>query len=540
MKKFLALVLALVLCFSMAACSSEPAENAGQDGADANEPVVVTMATYGEWPTLCPLTTSVVRGDIVQAVMFDRMFVSKLDGTFEPHLCTGYEMQDDTTMVVHINENAKWHDGEPVVAEDFVWTARAFSNAEVAAPRGWIMKYLTGTDDSSGLETSENSVGCEAIDEHTVAFKFKNAIDPEMFLTQINQYFMPLPSHCFEGMTYAEAANDTEFWNAPIGNGPCIYQSKTDGERIVYTANKDYYMGTPDFDTFIMRVVTNDSMVAGLMNGEIDIVCGGSYGGILSTDWELAQAQSNLVCESTSGYGYALLGMNQTQPYLTPEVCSAINMAIDKQSIVDSVFAGEAELAYSWLPQASKYFDSNLTSMWKYDPEAAKAALDAAGFDYSQTLNLKVSSGSDSNEMTALIIQQNLKDIGVNVEIEIADSTAIIAECNAGTTDMVLMNQSNGADPDSCAISFDLNGSFNFAHITDPSWSELVAQGAAANEFEVRQDIYNQLQERLMTECPYIYLFFSKSLVAYNNRLSNVDITDFMNLEYCVWQWEVA
>lgn len=496
----------------------------------------ITMAYGGGGDTFNPLEADTNGDDYLQILIWDRPFITKADGSIEGHLCDSYEMVDGKTMRMHINADAKWTDGEPVTADDFVWTAQAMTNQTIACPRCFIMKYLDGTDES-GIETSAQSVNVKAVDEKTVDFGFKNEIDPEMFIKMFNLNFLTLPSHCFEGVAF-EDVNSSDFWKNPIGNGPCIYKSMVQDERYEYTANKDYYMGTPDFDTFVIRVVSTENLLAGLMTGEIDIIAGSSSS-LPIADWEMAQMQENLVCESAVGPGYYNLCLNQQRDYLTDEVCQAIEMAIDKQAIVDAAFAGAAEVANSWVPKASNYYNPEVETMNQYDPEAAKALLESSGWDFDRELQVLGMTGTQRIQIMEMV-QQNLEAIGMKVNLEVADSATCVAKMSGGEVDMGLMGTAGTLDPDNCAINFTVGGPFCFAYINDTTWTDTVTEAAAASNFEARKVIYDDLQVRVKEEVPYIYLYFSPEFVAYNKNLTGVDITDFFQLQYSVWNWKLA
>ena len=547
MKRVGAIALAFMMAL-MTGCGgsggSSGAEQASAGSSEAGEAQAeaaggektVTMAIISGGDTFNPLAADTNGDDYMQLLIWDRPFITKLDGTIEPHLCDSYEMVDGKTMRMHINQEAMWTDGEPVTSEDFVWTAQAMTNKDIAAPRSFIMKYLDGTDES-GIETGDQSVKVTAVDDKTVDFFFKEEIDPEMFIQMFNLNFLTLPSHCFEGVAFADV-NASEFWDNPIGNGPCIYKSMVQDERIEFTANKDYYMGTPDFDNFVIRIVPAENLLAGLMAGEIDLVAGGSNN-LPTADWELAQAQENLVCESAVGPGYYNLCINQQRDYLTPEVCQAIEMAIDKQAISDAIFAGQAEVANSWLPKASKYYNPAVESMNQYDPEAAKALLESSGWDFNRELHLL---GNSNPQRIPIIemIQQNLEDIGMKVNLETADTATCVSKLSGGEVDVGIMGTAGTLDPDNVAINFTVGGPFCFANISDQTGNDAVNAGAAAPTFEERKAIYDDLQVRIKEEVPYIYLYFSPEFVAYNKKLSNVDVTDFFQLQYSVWEWKVA
>lgn len=510
-------------------------ETAGQVGETAGNKSI-TMAIKSGGDTFNPLAADTNGDDYFQILIWDRLFITKVDGSVEGHLADKWEMTDESTMKVHINEKANWTDGKPVTSADFIWTAQAMTSKDVAPPRSFIMKYLAGTD-SSGLETSEKSVGIEAIDEKTVSLHFKTPIDPDMFIKMFNLNFLTLPSHYFEGVEFKDI-NTSDFWKNPIGNGPCIYKAMVQDERVEFMANKDYYMGPLDFDQFILRIVPPENMLAGLISGEIDLIAGGSNN-LPVADWQLANQQKNLVCESAVGPGYYNLCINQQRDYLTPEVGRAFEMAINKQAIVDAMFGGAAEVANSWIPKTSKYYNPATEMMNQYNPEEAKKLLEESGWDFNRELHLLGLTGADRIPVIEMI-QQDLEAVGVKVKLETADSATCVSKLSGGEVDMGMMGTAGTLDPDNCAINFTVDGPFCFADISDKSWNDLVDEAAAGTTLEARKTVYDKLAVRVKEEVPYIYLYFTPEYVAYNKKLTNIDITDFFQLQYSVWDWKVA
>ena len=128
----------------------------------------------------------------------------------------------------------------------------------------------------------------------------------------------------------------------------------------------------------------------------------------------------------------------------------------------------------------------------------------------------------------------------MKVNLETADTATCVSKLSGGEVDVGIMGTAGTLDPDNVAINFTVGGPFCFANISDQTWNDAVNAGAAAPTFEERKAIYDDLQVRIKEEVPYIYLYFSPEFVAYNKKLSNVDVTDFFQLQYSVWEWKVA
>ena len=161
----------LLATFLLTACAppaaptdSQPASATGSGASDVSGEKVVTMAVSSTWETLMPFNTSSNYGDIIFDQLYDRLVLNRGDGTNEPRLASSWEVADDKKSITFtINENATWHDGEPVTAEDVAFTAQLVSDPAINSSKRSFLSYFEGVDDS-GAELSEDSIGVEVLD----------------------------------------------------------------------------------------------------------------------------------------------------------------------------------------------------------------------------------------------------------------------------------------------------------------------------------------------------------------------------------------
>lgn len=550
----LASMMVLSACSPPKAADSQPATKAtaesqessetaasGENAADAettNDPVTITMAMTAPWDTLIPFNTTNGNTDAVLELMYDKLIVVKADGEHEPRLATEWKQDAETGKILtfKLNENAKWHDGEPVTADDIVFTCELMANEAISHPRRSKVAFFTGTD-SSGVRIPDEEFGVAALDEHTVQFTLKEPAPLSYMLSQTFRDFYVLPKHLLTDIP-AEEIMTNEFWQHPIGSGPCVYESDISGERIEFTANKDYYLGAPQFDRFVVRIVPASNLLSGLMSGEIDITAGAGLGNIPMNDWDLAQQQENLTTESVKSLGYQYLAININN--IPKEVRQAVNMAINRDAIVNNLMRGEGEAAAGPLRSNHPYFNPDLLPI-PYDVEKAAQMVKDSGFDTSKTYVLRVSQGNEVREKTAPLIQQDLAKIGINTEIITTDHPTHLAECRQGNYDFALIGSGGSPDPAESVVNVRPGHVNNFSQNTDPSLYEKgMVEGFKVFTYEERLPIYQEYQMMLRDQVPFSFLYFQNDLVAYNNRISNVHYEDFSLLNRMVWQWEIA
>lgn len=551
MKKSICVLLAsvMVLALALTGCGgskspSPAAPSAGStsqnQAAESSGPKdeVVTMAIISTWNTLNIYNTSGNYGHCVADQLFERMVSCTHDGEYLPRLADSWEMSEDhTSMTFHMNKNAKWHDGEPLTADDVVFTLKAVTSEKMDNYYRSKFVCLAGTDDN-GICASPDDLQVEAIDDYTVKVGLKTPKDEQTVLSTLCSFFYVLPQHILDTGDYSDI-NSSDFWTSPVGAGPFKYVKDIAGEQLEMTANEDYYLGCPDFKTFVIKVVPATSLTAGLLNGEIDVVGAGS---IPLSDWGTIESSDNLVAESITSYAYQYMEFNLSDgndAFQDAAVRIAFDKAIDKQLIVDQLMAGEGQVAVGPMPKYHPYYNDALEGN-SYDPNAAKSALEAANFDFNRTYRLIVPQGNQVREQSALIIQQNLKDIGIKVEIETYDFATLLEMMRNGDFDLGLLGGGSSIDPNESAVIFKPGSAQNYSLLTDGKWYDLAAKGDSLVNFNERKEAFDAYQAALVEDQPYIWLYHQNNLQAHSTRIAEIPMEDFIWYNYEVWTWKLA
>lgn len=486
----------------------------------------VTFGTSTLWETFNYLDTTSTPTDGVIEEFFDRLVVINTDGTFDPRLAKSWDI-DGTDITFHLDENAKWHDGEPVTAEDVVYTFRLQSSPDVQWLRQSNVKYLEGTDDN-GKETGEDSIGVTAVDEHTVKLQLKQPADETRIFSTILRDVFVLPSHLLKDIPDADI-KDAPFWSSPVGSGPFIFNSQIDGERVEGDANPDYFLGRPNFDHIVIRFMDASTLAAALLNGEVDITSDVSI-----SDLDTLKANPDITVESKKSFHYQDLCLNlKDDAFSDKNVRIAFDKAINKQAIIDNLYKGFGEPAKTILSSSHPYFNQSVLGN-AYDPDAAKKLLEDAGFDFTRTYELTVPKGNQARERSAILIQQDLKAVGVDVSIVTYDFATALQNMRDNKYDLLLMGSAGRVDPEDGGVSY-------FSHTEDPKFKELWDKQASGTSFEERKSYLDEYQQYFVEEVPIVVLYFPDRFVFFRNRLSNVPFTDktdfYINKKS--WEWEV-
>ncbi len=502
--------------------------------AEAKEKTVVAAIT-SPWTNLYPYEISGTYDEILNITIFDRLMDVSMDGELIPREAKSCEISEDgKTFTVTLDDKATWHDGEKVTADDVVWSFQISTNKELSVSRRYLMNIFEGTDDE-GMELSDKSVGVKKIDDYTIEMTMKAPSDPATVFNTLKQ-FVVLPKHLLEDIPLAQM-HKNEFWQKPIGSGPFMYDSQISGERVELVANPGYELGRPDIDRLVIRVVPAANIVSGLMNGEIDMNMGG-IGRIQPVDFDTLKSSDNLVVESIPSYDFQYMAINDRREYLTDDVKRAMNMAINKQMIVDQLLYGHGTVMKSVWPESHPYY-ADLD--WDtYNPDEAKKLLEKAGWDSSRELVMLVPTGNTVREQSSAIIQQNLADIGIKVSIQTSDFATVMATCFEGNMDLALLGSSGTVEPHEVSTQFMPDATTNFSNIQSDEYYNCFLEGLKYTTFEERYPYYEKFQKLLKEHTPYVTLYSPDVIQAYNKRLSGLDTRNFCQTTYEVWNWKVS
>lgn len=539
-RSILLLVVLMIASVVLSACGQKPETQPPAQQVETAGPKdqVVTMAIISTWNTLNIYNTSGNYGNAVADQMFERLITRTHDGGTEPRLAASWETApDNLSMTFKLVENALWHDGQKVTAEDVVFTCKAMTSNKVDNYYRSAFNVLAGTD-ADGVAENPDAVGAEAVDDYTVKFTFKEPKNSDSILNAFLSFLYVLPQHILDTGDYA-SINGSDFWTAPVGAGPFKYVKDTAGELLELEAFTDYYQGSPDFKTLVVRVVPAANLTAGLLNGDIDVVAMGS---IPLADWKTVKESDAVVAASIQDYSYQymLFNLSKDNPdFQDVKVRTAFDMAIDKNVIVDQLMLGEGQVAVGPMPKYHPYYNEKLVPN-SYDPEKAKALLTEAGFNFGKEYLMIVPKGNQVREQSALLIQQDLKKIGVNIKIETYDFATLLKMLAEGKSDLGLLGGGSNIDPNESSVILKPGDARNYSLVTDPKWFDLANAGASKVSMEERKASYDAYQQALVEDQPYIWLYHQNDLWAYSKRLKDVPMDNFVWFNFETWKWKLA
>lgn len=308
-------------------------------------------------------------------------------GVASPLLAAELPSRDNGSWVVNpggtmettwkIKPNAKWHDGQPVVSDDFVFALRV---------------YLDDAMPIADRTPEQFMERIEPVDEKTFVIHWKQSYPWANEL--IARDLEPLPRHIM-GSVY-EAANadaflNHAFWSSVeyIGTGPFRLLRWDPGTQLVYRAFDDYFMGRPKLDEVIFRIIPDtNTFVANLLGGEVDASVGSSFGALAAATvrerW--SQTGEGQLLGSPVRFRHTQIQFNPeylAQPALLDRrVRRAIVHGIDRETLAQVVSAGGSGFTEIFLSPSDPLYEQAQRAITKYpyDPNRALALLQDAGW----------------------------------------------------------------------------------------------------------------------------------------------------------------
>jgi peptide/nickel transport system substrate-binding protein len=499
----------------------EPEEEASAD--EIVEGGTVTIAMWSPPNNFNATNTDSSYGYFNVEIIFESLVRYNKNVEIVPRLADRWEISESKDQYTfYLNPDAKWHDGEPLTAEDVEFTLWAISHPQIVVNRGANISMLAGLEGSKRPEGVETIEGVQIIDDHTIQLTTKTPVDPLSFMEQIGTAVWIIPKHILQDVEPTEF-DKADFWlNPTVGAGPFKFVRYETDQFIEYARNDDYYLGAPHLDRLIVSIVTPATMVAQLEKGEVDISASGGIGDIPLDDWDRVQGLDNVNAYSyqDNGYQYMIINGDPELPWADKRIRQALAYGINRQLIVDSLLKGQGVVANGPIVPVTYYYNPEIEGQFPYDPEKARELLAEAGWDANQEVALLVPIGNVVRELSADIIQANLTDIGVKVSIEKMDFPTLIARFQAGEFDLGLVGWGGVLDPD-VRSQYQTGGQYNFGQFSVPDLDELLETGANTADPEARKAIYDEFQLVFLDEMPIVPLYWPLRLAAINDRVQN-------------------
>ena len=479
------------------------------------------------WDTINPYGSSSgsIYQNLVSDKLYDRLaFIEEAGTGVSARGAKSWESADDgMAAVFHLDENAKWHDGEPVTANDWVYTANLVTNPELDFGLKSEFSSWAGTTDA-GVAESDGSVKVEAVDDYTLKMTFKTVTPVEDWLLLHNKFYYVLPEHLLKDIAPADMKTN-DFWKAPVGSGPCTFISEVSGSQLELGSFADYHLGAPKFGKLILKVIAPTNTITSISTGELD----GFFQNPSVDDAMAAESLGLDVEKSASPTSVAVFLINN-QNVPDKRVRQAMDYAIDKELLIDQQLQGQGVASTTCIIPDSEY-DSG--KKWERNVDKAKELLTEAGWDSNTKLSMVVTSARES---MAAVIQQNLAEAGINIEVQTVELATMFSGLQDGTYDLGICGSTAMGYPLWMSGYYD-NKNATYCQITDTKYAELQDQIAAELDDTKKKELVNQYQEMLTDEMPLVMLYHGYNFSVKSERLKGYNGFEGAVNNQAVWNW---
>jgi peptide/nickel transport system substrate-binding protein len=443
-------------------------------------------------------------------LMYDSLLEWDRDLQIQPALAESYEINDDATSYTFtLRQGVLFHNGQEMTANDVKYS---FETA-LSPPAPGIEVAFLG-----------NIASVEAVDDYTVTITMSK---PDPTLPGVLAWSRYTP------IVPAGIGNQINWLSEGIGTGPYRLVEYISNDRVVYTCNENYWKpGVPCIRDVTLKVLTDEqSRVAALRSGEID-------GGTLTADVArtLENDESLQILEGLFA-APRVIQFNTTEdvPWRDVRVRRAINLAVDRQEIIDNVYGGKAELTGAIAPGYGEWplSEERLQELYTPNVEQAMALMQEAGFQDGFDVTLQAIAAPREFTQIAEIVRERLRPLNINVTVEPLEIGTFATNIGDGTFEWASTGRGMRGDPSGFVVDFRSGTTLHEKWFGD-GWSNeeidrLYDEALATADVDQRMAAYQRIQEIIAEDVPNLYTVQPYKFQVVNQRVEGmyVSFTDF-------------
>ncbi|WP_274650309.1 ABC transporter substrate-binding protein [Paenibacillus humicola] len=431
----------------------------------------------------------------------------------EPWSLASDKMQvsdDGKTYTVKLKPNAKWSDGQPVTADDVIFTLNTIRNPEAGSP---------------GISQFDKIDTITKVDDHTVQIKLKQVYAPFQYALVSSI----VPYHVLKDIAPKDLQNNA-FGKDPsktVTDGPWKWTKWEQKQYLTFDADPNYWGPKPHIQQIVYKIYADQNTeIQALLKGDIDVTAA-----IPVTQVDAVKNKKGFNVISAPGPQYEYLAFNfdpknfkdNYSPFTGEKTRQAIAYAINRQGMVDNVLKGTGKLINAPFLPGTWADPGDAAVNYAYDPDQAKKLLAEDGWKpgsdgilvkdgHRFSFELQYNAGNSRREQVAAIIQQNLKDVGIEVTPKGIDfSSWVDQNVNPGKFPAILLAWVlNTPDPDgesTFSSKYYPPTGQNVGWYKDEKLDQLWVQGYSTTDQAKRKQIYSEVAKEITTNLPYVFLY---------------------------------
>ncbi|GAA1997538.1 ABC transporter substrate-binding protein [Brevibacterium samyangense] len=470
----------------------------------------LTMGLSSEPDALDPTTSGSLYTRYVMQTICQKLYDIDGEGEIVPQLATALPTwsADGKSATIPLREGVVFADGEPFDAEAVLTT---------------LDRHLNHPESGRAGELGPIT-GMEAVDDHTVRVDFEETFAPFTASLADRAGMILSPK------AIAELGDD--FFTNPTCVGPFKFVQRIPQTSITVERDPLYYDAENiHLDRIVYRIMSDgNTRAANLRSGDIQVA-----DTLSSNDFDALKQEDGIETLQVGSFGYQALYVNmgnrngEIEPFDTPlatepRIREALSMAIDRETLVNSLTNGWNEAACTPVPPASYFATPENTKCPEYDPEAARALMEETGVELPFEIDMKVSNTAGSIRY-AEALQASVEPAGFRINLVPTEYTTMLADQEVGNYEVAQFGWSGRVDPH--------NNVYNYVHqdsatnrvgLADQELSDLLDSAAAVTDVPTRADRYADVVERMQEINPIIYLYRTRSLTAHTSDVSGIQV----------------
>ena len=469
-----------------------------------------------------PYLTNDTASSSYQAMVYSSALLRLDENTLEyiPNMAESYTISEDgLTFTFNLRHDMLWSDGESITASDFQFAYDKAIDPVNEFPYASQLDFITSY---------------KALDDYTLEIKIDEVYAPA--LGQMSGLITPLPKHVWENLDWKDPEKNPEINHPSVVSGPYKLVDWQRDQFAIFEANPDYwYKGRPNFDRYVIEIVPDQDIAYQKMkSGESDT-------GVISPEnLEEARTLDNVTVYEwwPAAATWTYIGMNMRRadaPTQNLDLRQGIAYAIDKQLLTDEVMLGQAKRLCSVFPETSWVYNPDVPC-YDYNMDTAIAKFEAAGYTFDgeklldadgNQLTLKLIFGPNTSkvrELIAVTVQDFLKKVGINVEIQALEWASYLDAIQGDDWDLFIGGWRATIEPHIMytILAEDSIPDLNAVGYINKDVEALFEEGGKTYDVAVRKEKYGEVQKIIADEAPYVFLFYSKAWSGENNRIKGI------------------
>jgi len=446
---------------------------------------VLRLGVQGDPTELDPHLVVLDAASLVTDLVYEGLVHEDAALVPQPLLAESWEVSDDgTTYTFQLRSGVSFHNGRAMVAEDVVYSINRVMNPDSASP--WV----------SYTDTIEK---VEAPDDLTVVFT----------LTSPDSSF--LAKLCRRGLTVVpqeEVEANGDLKQVMVGTGPFNFIEYVPNSMIRLGKNESYWLeGRPYLDGLDIQIIPDDTARAtALISDTVDFIESVPHKDVLSI-----QESNDLALTGDQATNLRWIVFNvRKEPFNNKELRRAIASGIDRQAIIDAAVFGYGTPLYGMYP--SDYWAGYEGEIPAPDPEGAAAAIAEIGLPDGFNPGILTWGEYDFLSNTSVVVQEQFRQMGITSEIDPQENAIYLERYFGGDFDIAVMGAGGYIDPnDFMQQTLGTGGPTNSSGFSNEELDQLMQEGLLEEDQEARKAIYQQAQELIIEEAPWIMLYTSNT-----------------------------